>query len=129
MRMYFISWRKTRKLNSKTLPTNKLSGSTLLIHWFTRFITLKPDIYFVRGFEDFSHQDLRLVEVKINYMMLTVAKQGYALRLVFTLNAGEITKTKKKKTNRWLWFQEKTCWWLETKAFSTWFIKTKNKKK
>ena len=54
----------------------------------------------MKGFEDSSNRDVRLVEVKINYMMPTVAKQGYALRLVFTLNAGEITKTKKKKTNR-----------------------------
>ena len=30
-------------------------------------------------------------------MMPTVAKQGYTLRLVFTLNAGKITKRKKRK--------------------------------
>ena len=36
--------------------------------------TLKCEIFFVRCFDNGGHQDLHLVEVKINYMMLTVAK-------------------------------------------------------
>ena len=36
--------------------------------------TLKSEIFFVRCFNNGGHQDLHLVEVKINYMMLTVAK-------------------------------------------------------
>ena len=50
----------------------------ILVHSFNplnfQVKILKPEIFFVRCFNNGGHQDLHLVEVKINYMMLTVAK-------------------------------------------------------
>ena len=48
-------------------------------------------------FNNDDHQDLRLVEVKMNYMMLTLAKPQYLLGLVFTLNNAMLVKLQKEK--------------------------------
>ena len=59
--------------------------------------TLQSEIFLVGCFNNSGYQDLRLVEVKMNYMILTVAKQEYLLGLVFTLNNAMLLKLYKEK--------------------------------
>ena len=84
-----ISYKKTKQKENfeslcdpSVIRSNALLKSKtyrdILVHSFNplnfQVNILKPEIFFVRCFNNGGHQDLHLVEVKINYMMLTVAK-------------------------------------------------------
>ena len=76
MSAYFISWKKTRKRNSKTLQTNRFSGAlfgSIVCRYLNDGGYEELFLTEVRTIFSISDRDLQQL---VNYTFPTIAKQG-----------------------------------------------------
>ena len=110
VRLCFVSRRKTGKLKSKTLPTDFLAHS--LDKGSSYCNTLKPDLFFVRSFNDSSHD---------NSAVANSYKTRKYLRITFEAqwcHAGEVGKKINRKQTGQCDF--KMNWWSIQKSRTEW---------